>query len=111
MGLLQSVFGNWNDNLDGAQAMKLINENGNMIIIDVRAKHEFERGAIVRAINVPIEELIKKLPELEKYKKRKILVYCGMGTKSKGAMLILRRSGFEHVYNLKEGMDTYMKKN
>ena len=111
MGLLQSVFGNWADNLDGEQAMKLINENRNMIIIDVRAKHEFERGAIARAINIPTEELIKKLPELEKYKNRKILVYCGMGTKSKGAMLILRRSGFEHVYNLKNGMDAYMKKN
>ncbi|MGL4739780.1 MAG: rhodanese-like domain-containing protein [Sarcina sp.] len=108
MGILNAILGTAPNTIDGKTAVELIKKEKNLLIIDVRTKGEFSTGSIPNAINIPVAEITKKLPSLEKYKNKKILVYCASGMRSKGAISILKRSGFTDVYNLKNGINSYI---
>jgi len=75
------------------------------IILDVRKADECEEGMIGRAINIPLDELRKRLAELDKNKT--ILVYCQVGLRGYLAYKILKLSGFSKVKNLSGGYKTY----
>ncbi|MGL5634523.1 MAG: rhodanese-like domain-containing protein [Sarcina sp.] len=107
MSILNAILGTAPNTIDGETAVELIKKEKNLLIIDVRTKVEFDQGAIPKAINIPVTELTKKLSSIEKYKHKKILVYCASGMRSKGAVSILRRTGFTEVYNLKNGINSY----
>lgn len=110
MKVFESIFGRRGQEIDANAAHKLIKENKKLVIIDARKQIYFDKNRLKSAINVPVEEMIRRLKELEKYKNKDILVYCQTGIQSKSAAIILRRSGFENVYNLKNGLDEYVRK-
>ena len=85
-----------------AEAQQLISENGNLIILDVRAQSEYDSGHIPNAILIPVGELVDRLGELDKTET--ILVYCRSGVRSVQASEILMDSGFSQVRNLEDGI-------
>ena len=85
-----------------AEAQQLISENGNLIILDVRAQSEYDSGHIPNAILIPVGELVDRLGELDGTKT--ILVYCRSGVRSVQASEILMDSGFSQVRNLEDGI-------
>ncbi len=92
------------------QATELINrEDG--VVLDVRSMADFNKGHIIRAINIPISGLQNQLGQLEKYKKKPIIVACRSGAQSSLACKQLQRNGFERVYNLKGGILGWQSKN
>ena len=44
------------------------------VVLDVRAKKEFDAGHIVDSLNIPYEKLVSRLGELEKHKGKTIVV-------------------------------------
>ncbi len=92
-------------NVTAKQAKALVEKDTTVVVLDVRTPPEFEgpTGRLPRAINIPVQELEKRLPELEKYKSREILVYCRSGNRSKRANEILRAKGFKLIH-LERGM-------
>jgi phage shock protein E len=66
-------------------------------IIDVRTMAEFNSGHKDGSINIPLDQLNKKLDELPKDKP--IILCCASGTRSGHAMRAFIASGFEKVYN------------
>jgi rhodanese-related sulfurtransferase len=87
----------------------------NVIILDVRSEGEFNNtsdmtemniGKIKGAINVPVDELSDNLDKLEKYKDKKIIVYCSHAQRSVVASKKLSANGFMHVYNMLGGLTT-----
>jgi CRP-like cAMP-binding protein len=59
-------------------------------LIDVRTLDEFQRGAIVGAINLPLNDLRRKATNLDA--RRKYIVYCESGARSAaGAFLLSQR--------------------
>jgi rhodanese-related sulfurtransferase len=66
-------------------------------------------GHIKGAVNIPIDELEKRLDELKRYKNFEIIVYCKSGTRSKRASEILVKNGFKRVYNLSGGIIQWKK--
>jgi rhodanese-related sulfurtransferase len=83
------------------------------ILLDVRSRGEFNGsawgntyGAFKNAININIDDLEKRLSELEKYKNREILVYCSHSVRSPRAAMILTEHGFQNVKNLAGGVST-----
>ncbi len=75
------------------------------IILDIREPLERELGYIKGSINIPLDQLRTRFNELDKSKK--IVVYCAIGVRGYLAARILQQNGFDHVYNLSGGYETY----
>ncbi|MBQ8583396.1 MAG: rhodanese-like domain-containing protein [Clostridia bacterium] len=79
------------------EAVKLMRNEKNYIILDVRRPDEYAKGRIPGAINVPNEEIgtaeISKLPD----KSQLILVYCRSGRRSKEAAGKLAKLGYTNI--------------
>jgi adenylyltransferase/sulfurtransferase len=76
------------------------------ILLDVRSAGENRRGHINGSLNIPVHELSKRLPELEKYRGREIVVYCNTGPRSLHGAHLLQQKGF-NVVNLRGGMSAW----
>jgi rhodanese-related sulfurtransferase len=86
-----------------AEATQLINHQ-NAVVLDVREEGEFQAGRIPRAKHIPLGALGKRLSELDKHKGRPVVVSCRSGARSSRACGVLRKNGFEQVYNLAGGV-------
>ena len=79
------------------EAMKMMKDEKNYIILDVRRPDEYAEGHIPGAINLPNEEIgtakIATLPD----KSQLILVYCRSGRRSKEAAEKLAVLGYTNV--------------
>ena len=91
--------------IEPAEAVRLINNDA--AIIDLRNNESFLQGHIVGARSVPMDELDARMDKLQGLKSKPVLAVCNAGTTSTKAMELLRKTGFERVYNLKGGMSAW----
>ena len=79
------------------EAVKMMKNEKNYIILDVRRPDEYAKGHIPGAINLPNEEIgtseITELPD----KTQLILVYCRSGRRSKEASEKLVKLGYTNI--------------
>lgn len=84
--------------ITGEEAMTMMAEQEDYVILDVRTPEEFAEKHIVGAVNIPNEEIdeapIEMLPDLDQL----ILVYCRSGNRSKQASEKLVKLGYTNVY-------------
>jgi rhodanese-related sulfurtransferase len=57
---------------------------------------------------VPLAQFEKRLGELEKLRNKPLVVHCETGDRSAKALELLRKNGFEKVYNLSGGYASWM---
>ena len=69
-------------------------ENKEDIIIDIRKKSEYDSEHLVRAINVPLNEINKHLEQFPKDKN--FVLYCAGGYRSMIASSILKQRGWDN---------------
>ncbi len=76
------------------------------VVVDVREPEEFtgELGHIEGAVLVPLDALEHRLPKLQGYADREVVMVCRAGARSATAGVMLKRVGFRHVTNLEGGM-------
>lgn len=97
-------------NIGPASVCSYIKSHPSSILLDVRTKEEFEGkadpdfGALKNAINIPIQELEKRISEIEAYKDREIIVYCSHSHRSPQASYFLTQNGFSNIVNMDGGM-------
>ncbi len=82
-------------------------DNPKTVVIDVREPNEFPKSHIENAINIPLGKLEEKLPTLEKYKTHPLIVTCQTGARSVPACKILTKAGFEQVFSMAGGMQSW----
>lgn len=70
-----------------------LSQNG-AIVIDVSAPNEFKTGHLDNSLNLPLQSLIQKIPQLSAHKKPVIAV-CRTGVKSSLAVALLANAGVE----------------
>ena len=79
------------------EAVKMMRDEKDYIILDVRRPDEYAEGHIPGAINIPNEEIgtaeIAELPD----KSQLILVYCRSGRRSKEASEKLVKLGYANI--------------
>ena len=92
------------------EAIQLINHR-DAVILDVREDKEFATGHLPNAKHIPLGQLVARLKDVEKFKKKPIVVNCRSGARSATACGILRKNGFEEVYNLKGGINAWQQAN
>jgi len=85
------------------EATQLINHE-DAVVLDVREDNEFHSGHIVNSVHIPMSFLKDRVTELEKHKSKPIIVSCRSGSRSASACSVLKKQGFENVYNLKGGV-------
>jgi rhodanese-related sulfurtransferase len=74
-------------------------------LVDVRTAPEFAAGHIASAENLPID----LLPAQAKWwdKSKAVVVYCATGARSLNAYQYLVAQGFQHVFDLTQGVAVY----
>ena len=102
--LLKRSF--YTNEIEYTTVQKMIKENSNIILLDVRNILEFEKGHLLGALNIPISELETKVELLIPNRGQTIIVYCNRGIKSNLAMEMLIELGYTDVYELKGGLDS-----
>jgi phage shock protein E len=90
------VFGRGRE-IQGGEARKLVAAGARLL--DVRSAEEFGRGHLPGALNIPVQELDRRLSELSPAE-RDVVVYCRSGRRSASAAQVLRAHGFTKVHDL-----------
>lgn len=91
-------------NIGSGEFSRLIGEEKNAVILDVRTPGEYASGHIPNAVNIDMMDpkFQQKLESLDRGKP--MLVYCRSGNRSYHAGNAMLKMGFEHVYNLARGI-------
>ena len=70
------------------------------LIVDVRSSDEFATNHVSKAVNLPLEQVQRRIGDLAKEYSKPILVHCLSGARSAMACRILRGLGYTEVHNL-----------
>lgn len=89
------------------QATQLMNRE-NALVLDVRDAASYGAGHILGARNLPLEDLDKRIGELDKFKSRPLIVVCESGNSSTRAVRALKAKGFAQVLNLSGGFRAWL---
>lgn len=96
--------------LTPTQATLLINRE-DPVVIDLRTQGEFDKGHLNDARNIAQSDLSARLPDLQTYKTRPVLLYCATGMRSGVSVKMMREAGFEKVFHLQGGLMEWEKAN
>ena len=78
------------------------------VVIDVRTPEEFRAGHIPFSMNVPKDQIGRRLGELAPAQERQVVVACGMDALSCGdAVPLLQRNGFRSVLFVEGGVPAW----
>ncbi len=103
------IFANF-ESVAPSTAYEMIESDPQAVVLDVRTQQEYRQdGHLQKALLIPVQELGKRLGELEPYKKRKIFVYCRSGHRSVKAARMLADSGFVPI-NIEGGINAWKRK-
>ena len=103
--LFESVFRKYKV-ITPTKAVTLLDQE-NTKVIDVREAHEYRKGHIQDAHNIPFNKLKDYAKNLESFKHHPVMVTCQSGTRSPAACKELMSLGFDDVYLLKGGMQSW----
>lgn len=94
-GLIKTVKWTDIDNVDSSE----------VFLLDVRTPAECATGMMPGAVSIPLASLRQRLDEIPRDKK--IILYCRVGLLSYPAARVLTANGFNNVFNLSGGYETW----
>ena len=94
---------------DTLKATRLYNDDA--LVLDVREDKEYAEGHIPKAKHIPLGQLADRLNELDKFRNKPVLVTCRSGQRSARACGMLKKAGFETVYNQAGGIIAWERAN
>lgn len=66
-------------------------------LIDVRTAFEYNQGSVPNSINVPLNELAKRMDELKSL--QPMIIFCAAGVRSQKAIDFLKANGINNIEN------------
>lgn len=93
------------ENITSHQAKEKI-KNRNVQFIDVRTPGEFKANNRKPFKNYPLAQLSSQLTKLDKNKE--VVIICQSGMRSMKGGKILKKQGFDKIYNVKGGMNAWV---
>lgn len=88
------------------EAVKMMKEQTDYLIVDVRRPDEFAEGHIAGAVNVPNETIEDEAADALPDKEQMLFIYCRSGNRSKEASQKLADMGYTNVYEF-GGINTW----
>ena len=95
--------------LNPNEAVNLMDDEGNLVIVDVREEKERKAGFIANDAHIPLGKIKNAIKDLDPTKT--YLIYCRSGSRSGHAASLFAKSGFQDIYNLKGGFNSWIKSN
>jgi rhodanese-related sulfurtransferase len=89
------------------QYKQQIAQGATYVLLDVREPYEHAQYHLTDLL-IPLNELPKRLAELEPYREQPIVVYCQHGVRSLYATQYLLSQGFKQVYSLAGGVAAWL---
>lgn len=90
--MIENILDDLVDQVTWDEALEIVAEDGDAILLDTRTAGEHARGGIEGALHIPVDELREHLDELPRDKR--LLVFCASGLRSYVACRILSQHGF-----------------
>lgn len=75
-------------------------------VLDIRHHSDWLAGHVPGAINIPIDELIRRMDDVPD-RDTPLVIACDQGLKANAAARILKDSGWRKLYTLIDGMENY----
>ena len=97
--------------LPAAELQKWYESGEDFVVLDLRNDYEIRSGKFDRTIDPGLSnfrDLPEKIAEIESLKDKKIVTVCTGGIRCEKATCLLKREGFSNIYQLKDGIHTYM---
>lgn len=85
--------------------VKPITKDKTKQFVDVRTPAEYKGNHVKEFTNIPLNDLGKRIGELDKDKETYVI--CQSGMRSARAASMLKKQGFTNIYNVKGGMSTW----
>ncbi len=79
---------------------------GNVQFIDVRTVEEYADKHAPKAVNLPLDSIVKELAKFDKDKP--VYLICQSGARSQKAAEILQKAEFKEIYNVKGGTSEWI---
>jgi rhodanese-related sulfurtransferase len=92
--------------LNPTEAVQLMNRE-KAAVVDVCSPEEFAAGHVTGARNVPLSDLETKLAATVKNKATPLLLVCASGARSRRAVGIAKKLGYENARSLTGGMGAW----
>lgn len=89
----------------------LYEKEEDFVVLDLRNDFEIAVGQFDKTVNPALEnfrDLPDKVKDLEHLKDKKVVAVCTGGIRCEKATCLLKRAGFSNLYQLKDGIHTYM---
>ncbi len=96
-----------------SQLNKMYDKKEDFVVLDLRNDYEIEAGYFEGTINPKLrffKELPEKIKELGYLKNKKVVTVCTGDIRCEKGTCLLKKEGFKNIYQLKDGIHTYMKK-
>lgn len=97
--------------LSPAMAIRLMNNNSETLVLDLRTAADYKKGHIKGSKSAPLSELAGSVSSFSAYKDKPVLVYCNSGNTATRALNILKKAGFEKLNNLEGGIAAWREAN
>ena len=80
-----------------------------VLLLDVRTAEDYvgEQGHVKGSVLIPVEELDKRLSEIENYQEKTVMTICRTDRRSAKAAQILTKHGFADVHIIRNGMTAW----
>lgn len=95
----------YDDQITYMEAREMMRKNPLAILIDVRSKQEYDEYHLDGAICIPTYELANEITKIIDNKEQTIIIYCQSGGRSRKAISLLRKMGYQSLYEMKGGLD------
>jgi rhodanese-related sulfurtransferase len=90
-----------------AEVLELVAAPEGPLLLDGRTPGEYASGHVPGAVNVPHDEVVTRLSELEPYRERGVVLYCQSGRRAGMATQSLQEAGFGNVRHLAGDMQAW----
>ena len=105
--MLSSALAASVQNVDSRTAQKMLKENAEVYLLDVRTPQEYFQARLADAHLIPIDKFLARIKEVPT--DRPLIVYCAVGARSSQVAEYLARNGYPEVYDLRGGIEAWSK--
>lgn len=97
--------------LSPSRAIRLMNNQSDTVVLDIRTTAEFKGGHIKGAKNIPLADFASSVDGLNDTKDKPVLVYCNTGNTATRAIKLLKNAGYGKINNLEGGIAAWKEAN